>query len=352
MLAIIKQWQEGSGCHTSNTDKYLLLMVFKMGLDSVVFHFCCRKLYMSFLSICSLSILLADLLMALCILIMWVVGAENSLVSLCLLLANASAIYGALPLPMICLGSLDYYLGNTWICNQSATYRILRNLVLTLLVWVLASVYAFGSVKAELMELDYVTGLKALVCTVEESLLINYFILGLFTAVIFVMLPFWSRIPQWMQEADRLSKLREEQENQMSDFVFTSSPCMETKTGEETFQYKSVCARPPLGVSLTLGFCVFWMPYLAVTVACLGFGFGVPAYITVNLLWLECTNSLLAGVTFWVKSKKLGPYSHIPENVCLWHVYWHLSKGTQQLQLPITMFSPSKGNENTVLCII
>ncbi|XP_070766266.1 probable G-protein coupled receptor 160 [Enoplosus armatus] len=349
MLAITERWEGGSDCHTDNTEKYLLHMLFKVGLDATVFYICYRKLYTSFLSMCSMSIILADLVMACSMANVWFLRAERSPVSPCFLLANASATYGALPLSMMCLGLLDYCSEATSLGNQSAFCKFLRNAILTLLVWMLAIVYSFSSVKAELMELDYVTGIKTLVCEVEESTLVTYFILGIFTAVICALLPFWSRIAQWVKEADRLFEAREEQEDERSDLLFTSTNCTDTKSSEENYLDETIGPRPPLWLSLTLGFGTFWMPYLAVTVACLVFGFGVPAYITVNVVWLECTNSLLTGVVFWVKSKMLGPYSNLPENVCLWQIYWHLSQGTRLQPLPVAVFNPTKGKRNTLL---
>lgn len=350
MLGIIEQWDVASGCHTANTDKYLFLMLFKLGVDVLVLYLCCRKLYTSFLSMCSLSIIVADLVIVLFVASVWFFGPDMYLVSLCFILANASTIYGALPLPMMCLGLLDYCLEDTYLCNQKALYKYLRNSVLTLLVWMLAIIHSTGSTNFDLMELEYETGIKALVCEVKESTLITYFILVLFTAVICTMLPYWSMIPQWVKEAERLADTREERENQSSD-LFTSTNCTDTKNTEENYLEETVQPCPPLWLSLTLGFGMFWMPYLAVSVVCMILGFGVPAYITVNLLWLECTNSFLMGVVFWVNSKTQGPYTQLPENVCLWHVYWHLSNGTQQQQLPIAVFNPSKGKRNSLLYV-
>uniref|UniRef100_A0A8D3AI70 Uncharacterized protein n=1 Tax=Scophthalmus maximus TaxID=52904 RepID=A0A8D3AI70_SCOMX len=292
MLAVLEQSEEGSGGHTDNTGKYLFLMLFKLGMDAAVFHLCCQKLNTSFLNTFSVSIVFADLAMTLCMAAVWLLGAERSPVSPCFSLAHISATFGALPLPVMCLGTLDYYIEDTC-TGRSAFRKHLRNVVLTLLVWILAVIHSFCSVKAELMELVYETGKEVLVCEVEESKLVNFFIFGLFTA-------------------------------------------------------ETILTRPPLWFSLTLGFTVFWTPYLTVSVACLLFGFGVPAYIAVNLLWFECTNSLLMGVVFWVKSKLQGPYSHLPENVCLWHVFWHLSKGTWQQHLPTAVFDPSMGERNTL----
>ncbi|XP_070696268.1 probable G-protein coupled receptor 160 [Pempheris klunzingeri] len=350
MTAVIEQWEGESGCHTDNTVKYLLLMLFKLGMDAMVFHLCCQTLSTCFLSMCSLSIILADLVTAYLMAIVLFLGAESSLVSPCFILANASATYGVLPLPMMFLGLLDYCLEGTYLCNQRAFCKLLRNAVLTLLVWMLAVIYSFCFVKAELIELEYATGIKALVCNVEESTVITSLTLGLFAALLCMLLPFWSRIPQWVKEADRLSEARKEQHNQ-SSVLFISTSCTDTKSSEENDLEETIWLRPPLWISLTLGFGMFWMPYLAVSVACLALGFGVPAYITVNLLWLECTNSLLVGMMFWAKSETQEPYSRLPENVCLWHIYWHLSKGTQQQQLPVAEFNPSKGKRNTLFYV-
>ncbi|XP_051281437.1 probable G-protein coupled receptor 160 [Dicentrarchus labrax] len=342
MLAIIEQWEVGSECHTDNSEKYLLLILFKLGLDIAVFYLCCWKLSTSFLSMCSLSVIIADAVLAVFFASVWCLGPEMSPVSACFLLAHASATYGALPLPMMFLGLLDYCLEDTYLCNQSAICKYLRNAVLILLGWVLAVIYSFESVKDEPILVDITRETMALMCKVEESTLITYFILVLFTVVLCVMMPFWSSIPQWLREADMLAEMREEQENQRSD-LFISTQCTETKISEGYYQEETISPRPPLWLSLMLGFGMFWMPYLAVSVICLVFGFGVPAYITVNLLWLECANSLIMGVVFWAKANTLGPHRNIPKNVCLWHIYWHLSKGTQQ-QLPIAVFNPSKDN--------
>lgn len=350
MLAVIEQWEVSSGCHTDNTEKYLLLVLFKLGLDAAVFYLCCRKVHMSFLSMCSLSIILADVAMAAFLTAVRFLGAERSPVSPCFILANASATYAGLPLPVMFLGLLDCCLGDTYLYKQSTSFKILRNAALTLLGWMLAVIYSFGSVKAELMELEYTAWKKALVCEVQESKLITFFTLVLFTAVICAMLPFWSSIPQWLKEADRLAEVREEQENQRSDLLFISTDCTETKS-KKNYLEVTTSPRPPLWLSLTMGFSVFWIPYLATSVTCLAFNFGVPAYITVNILWLECTNSFLMGVLFWAKSNTLGPYSNLPENVCLWHVYWHLSKATGQQQHSIAVFNPSKGKRTTLLYV-
>ena len=332
MLAILKTWDETCGVHIDNTGKTLLLMLSKFGMDTAVFFFCSGKLYTSFLNMCSLSIVLGDLTMVLYMTAVLLLGPLSSPVSLCYFLGHISAAFKALPLPMIAMGIIDYSIEDTRPANKSSFCKFLRNLVLTLLVWILAVTYSVASTQTELMQVVYVTGMKALACEVTESTFMTYFILGLFSALMLMMLPFSTSIPMWVRGADKLCKSREEPENQRSD-LFTSNPSTETKSSKENYLGESNWPRPPLWLSLTLGFALIWMPYLTVSVACLGFGFAVPAYISVNLFWLECTNSLLVGLVFWVKSKSLGPYSNLPENVCAWHVFWHLSQGTWQQQL-------------------
>lgn len=348
MLGIIEQKDVESGCHVDNADKYLLLILCKFVLDIMAFYLCCRKLHTSFLNMCSLSILLADLVMVGSLASMWFLGPERYLVSLCFILAKASATYEALPAPVMCLGLLDYLLENTHLSKQSTFCKFLRNAVLTLLVWMLAVIHSFVDVSSDLMELDH-GSIQALVCEVRESEVIGYFVWGLFIAVICIMLPFRSMIPQWVKEADRLCEAREEQENR-SGLSFTSTKCLETKGGEESYPEETVQPCPPLWFSLTLGFSLIWMPYLTVSVACLLFGFAVPAYISVNLLWLGCLNSMLSGLVFWTNSETRGPYSQLPENVCMWHIYWQWSKRKQQ-QHPIAVFNPLKEKRNTLLYV-
>lgn len=350
MLAIIEQWEEVSGSHTDNTEKYLLLVLFKFGMDAVVFYLCRQKPFTSFFSMCSLSIILADFVMAFLLAMVWLLGVERSPVSLCFILADASATYAAMPLPLMILGLLDYCLVDTYICNQNAFCKILGYAVLTLLGWMLAVIYSTGFVKGELMELNNMAQTMALVCEVKESPLVSYSVLVLFIAVVCTMLPFWSSVPQWVKEADRLSDIREEKEYQKSD-LFMSTGWTETRVCKKNNVEENIPPPPFLWLSLTLGFSVFWLPYLMISVACLVFDFGAPAYITVNVLWLECVNSLVMGIVFWAKSNMRGPYSRLPENVCLWHVYYHLSKGAQQRQIPIAVFNPSKGKRTTLFYV-
>ncbi|KAM4563832.1 putative G-protein coupled receptor 160 isoform 1-T2 [Odontesthes bonariensis] len=348
MLAIIKQWEETNSLKIDNTEKYFFLLLLKLGMDTVYFYVCCQKKFTNFGSVCSLSIILADLLLTFLLATVWFLGAERPFVTNCFLLAHASATFGALPLPMMCLGLLDYCLEANSMCNHRERSKLLRNVVLTLLVWMQAVIFSMSSANTVPVELDFVTGMKVLACEVKESTLIPVLHFGLFMASLLTVLPYWSEIPRWLKEADRIYEAREQKENPMSDLFFTSAHSSDIS--EKTF-LENNWSRPPLWLSLTLGFLVFWMPYLAVTVACMIGGISVPAYISVNLLWLDCTNSFLTGVVFLVKSKTQGPQSNLPENMCSWQIYWHLSKGTQQFILPKAVFNPSKEKINHLLLV-
>ncbi|XP_060913372.1 probable G-protein coupled receptor 160 [Labrus mixtus] len=348
MLAAMEQWDMDTGCHIDKTAMYLLLMILKLVLDASVFYLCCQKLYTFFLNMCSLSLVLFDLLLVIFMATVWILGTEKSLVSPCFVLANASAAYGALPLPMMFLGFLDYCLQDASPCNQRPFCKLVGNAILTLLVWILAITYTFGHVQSERVELDNVK--VVLVCIVDMSTVIKYFVSGLFMAVICMMLPFCSMIPRWVNEADTISEAREEEEKKRSD-LFTLTNCIEEKNCEKNYLEDTNWPRPPLWFSLTLGFGLFWLPYLAVSVACMCFGMEIPGYLSVNILWLECANSLLLGLVFWAKSKMQGPYSQLPENVCSWNVFWHLSKGQQWQPNSMAVFIPLKKKKNTLLCV-
>lgn len=358
MLAILGQW-DISGCHTDNMSSYCLLFLFKLGLDLVVFFLCSPKKYTYFLSICSLSIALGDLVITFLMTTIWFLGTERSFVSPCFILAKASVIYSALPLPMMCLGLLFYCLENTRPSSSAAFLKSFRNVCLTLLVWSVAIVFSIIFVNAEPREMEYETGRRALVCQVEESTLVASFTSLLFIGTSFTLLPFCSEIFHWMKEADQLLEARQQtttnkqQRTNKSDLFSTSAGTQATdgRNNGENYQKETIWPRPPLWTSLTLGFSTFWMPYLVVSLICQLCGFPVPAYISVNLLWLECTNSLMTGVVFWVRSKTTGPYDNLPENVCLWHIYWHLSKGTQQVIMPLPVFNPSKDKEQTLFLV-
>ncbi|KAG7276348.1 hypothetical protein CRUP_032403 [Coryphaenoides rupestris] len=65
MLAILAEWKGDDGSYVDNTPRYLFLVLFKLGMDITILHICWQRLHTSFLSVCGLSIVLADAFMAL-----------------------------------------------------------------------------------------------------------------------------------------------------------------------------------------------------------------------------------------------------------------------------------------------
>ncbi|XP_061908247.1 uncharacterized protein si:dkeyp-100a1.6 [Entelurus aequoreus] len=323
MMAVLEDWDENTGCHRDHMKMYTLIVLSKFGLDVLaLWLYSHKRLRTSLLGMFSLTVVLADLVMVSCTVPLWLLGPDK--ISACYLLAFASVTYGTLPLPMAGLCLLEYFFKDTW----RTSYKVFKNMTVTLLLWIFAVVYSYSAVNVELMELRLMSGKKVLVCEVQDTTLVAYCLFGLLGIVSCSMLPFCHRIPQWIREADRLCDAREAQENQLSD-LFISTHGLQTTVSDEFHLKETTTPKPPLWFSLTLGFAMFWMPYLITSSASLVFGFWIPAYVAVNLLWLECTNSVIVGLMFWAKSRMQGPYAKVPENVFSLEVYWHLSNGKQ-----------------------
>lgn len=339
MLAIIGQTDLEQGCYVDNTTQFLILMLLKVCLDLGAIYLNRLKPLLSFLNLCSISIVLVDLTLAVSMSLTLGLDAQRSHVALCFIMAHFSAAYSALPVPMWCLGILDYYLQDTWAGRKCI--RLLRNLVLILVMWTMAGIYAHATADATLLEKE--RNVKYLVCEIQESKVVAYSVIALSTLMFFVLLPYLSLIPQWVKEADRIFEVRQDITETKTSDMMTTITGENIKCTKEDF----AISRPSMHISLILGFGVIWMPYLAVTTFCVVFEFGIPAYISVNLLWVQCINSLLAGTVFWLRSDTVGPYSSSSDNVCLWHAYWHLSTGSEAQQQLATVFSPSKGKRST-----
>uniref|UniRef100_A0AAY5KEJ7 G-protein coupled receptors family 1 profile domain-containing protein n=1 Tax=Esox lucius TaxID=8010 RepID=A0AAY5KEJ7_ESOLU len=263
-------------------------MLLKVGLDCLILSLSHRRLHTSFIGICGLSVFLVDVALSCAVGAVWVLGPASPQVSTCFFLAHASAMFSALPLPVLGLGLLDYA------CFHSAPYRTPWYCMLTLVVWVLAGVHSYCSAFTGLIEVEYGRGRNALGCAVQDSALVVYFSVGIF-------------IHSLIYRYTNLKQLKADEEKDL--------------LGETKWQ------SPPLYLSLTLGFGTTWASYLFMGVACELLGLAVPAYISVNILWLKCADSLLVGLMFWLRSDWLGPYSDPPDELCQWQVYWHLSRG-------------------------
>lgn len=324
MLAIIEQNKQGA--YVDNSIEFLTLILSKVCLDLGTMYLCNLK-PLSFLNICSLSIVLVDLILAVFMSATLWLDVHTSHMALCFIMAHFSAAYSALPVPMLCLGILDYSLQVTQATKKCL--NLARTTILVLLLWSIAGIYAHASAGATLLEQE--KNGRYLVCEIQESKAVTYSVIAMFNVMLLVLLPYWSSIPQWVKEADQIFDAREKTvKTKTSDLITIKTVTLEdeiTSTKKE-----SAKSRPSMYISLLLGFGVIWTPYLSVTTICSLFEFGIPAYISVNLLWVQCINSLLAGTVFWLRSNSVGPYSNLPDNICSWQVYWHLSRDSEAHQ--------------------
>lgn len=329
MLAIIEQ--DKQGCNVDNTTQFLILILSKVCLDFGAMYLCYLKPLLSFFNMCSLSMVLVDLILAVFMCATLWLDVHTSHTALCFIMAHFSAAYSALPIPMLCLGILDYSIQVTMTTKKYL--NLVKTIILVVLLWSIAGIYSHNTVDVTLLEKE--RDGRYLVCDIQESKVVTYSVIVMFNLMFFILLPYWSLIPQWVREADRIFEAREQTvKTKTSDLVkiISVTPEDEIKCTKEDYTKP----RPSMHISLLIGFGVIWIPYLSVSTVCALFEFGIPAYVSVNLLWVQCINSVLAGTVFWLRSNTVGPYSNLPDNVCLWQIYWHLSRGSESHQQLLT----------------
>ena len=327
-MAVLEEWKGDHG-HVVNTSRYLFLVLFKLGMDTTILYLCWHRLHTFFLNLCGLSIVLADAGMLVFMTTAWFLNPLTSPVSVCFVLAHFSTVFSMLPLPMLCLGLLDYLFHDRCSANHRPVVMLLRNTALALLVWLVAAVYSYETTSSRQKVIEHFGGLKALVCDVQESGMVNVFVISLLIVIICALLPHYTTVPAWYRRASWLSDQRDKPPHIQKSDLLRSNDCQDTQEDaaakalvETTGQSPSLC------VSFTLGLASVWLPYIFISAVFVLLGLGIPAYIVVNLLWLECTNSLLVGVVFWLRSAESGQYNRLPDNICMWRTYLHLSRGT------------------------
>ncbi|XP_077467522.1 putative G-protein coupled receptor 160 [Stigmatopora argus] len=326
MHVIIQRWEEGSDLHVDYIVEHMILLLSKLGLNFLVLCFTHNRGCSSWQGMCSLSVVLADLVVGTFMVKLWLFGSDETAVSLCSLLTITSKTYEALPLPLIALYLWDIWLEDTYSSNWRTSYRVVKNIAPIMALWMIAVLNANSALKVNLLEQRTAPDKKVLLCEVQAAPQVNYLALVISSVCICSMLPYYSWIPQWLSDAERMFEARDRQ--QMGHLVTLINPGAQMTPPEGIGLIKSPPPRPPLWLSLVLGFISLWTPYLVITTGSLVLVFCVPAFIGVNLMWLECANSVLTGVIFWAKSRRRGPYASMRPNLCSWEVYWHLSKWT------------------------
>ena len=162
------------------------------------------------------------------------------------------------------------------------------------------------------------------------------------TLLVGISLALGWRLPdvwRWARQADRLS-VETERHGPVApprDLPISIS----VEVGEE------VRRQPPLLLSGALLLAQHWGPYLLAHLSSELLRLDVPAYASVNTLWVSCANSLLVGVVFWSEGgRETGTSTHlcICDAFCDWRICRHLScrgNGPLPHKLPQELQAPS-----------
>ncbi|XP_056319086.1 probable G-protein coupled receptor 160 [Danio aesculapii] len=322
MMAIV--WSPGTNdnFHHDETLQYLLILCTKVALNTFVLYFWRRSILKSLLGICSVSMYVADVLLVCAVSSAWILR-ENlpTSTSMCFILAHGSTIYALLPLPILIAGVFDYASYPNLDKTHCSRRRVVSYCLFAVLLWVSVIIYTYHSTNTQPTEI-YKDNLKLIVCRVHGSTVVFQFSMYVLTVMILILLLHLKKLTGWVSRAKKLAKLE--------NLTFLSD--QDYSQIEESGNSEIPESSPPLFVSLTLGFAMNWVPYLLISVTCVLVDFAVPAYASVNLLWMACANSLMVGIAFWLKSDKIGPFTKFPDDTCFWKVYWHLSN-----ESPITV---------------
>lgn len=323
MMAVLQE--EDENCTQDATPQYLLLLLSKVALNTLVLSFWLKSIPKTLLGVCSISIYLADLLLICSISWAWLFLQKHGTHEVvCFSLSHSSTVYSLLPVPVLLAGALDCLINQHVGFGQRSLCRTAVHSVVVLLMWMLACFYSSCHTNTELLTIQYKEGVRALVCPVQGAEAVSQFSLYLFIIVGFIILLECRKLPHWVRLANRMAK-QQTDSVAISDLAFSRSlEKLESGSVVETHMDKQH-DRPSLAMSLILCFALNWTPYLLMSVVCDLLGFVVPAYASVNLLWTACTNSLLVGVAFWYRSKKHGPFCTLPDDICPWSFYWYLS---------------------------
>ncbi|XP_066547071.1 probable G-protein coupled receptor 160 [Amia ocellicauda] len=337
MMAILKT-EIGQRMVEDNTLQFLGVLLFKVLLNCLLFASNFRRASSCFLGFFCVSLFLADLAMVCGVLaVQFSRDSELYLPELmCSILAHSSTMYQQLPLPVLLLGLLDYTINMHRHFHPLTPCRAGLYCTQVLLVWAYASWFSYNHSISILLEGSLADGRTAIFCPVLDCKAALYCCLAAALAAGAVLLFFWRELPLLCRVMHRLGLFHEELEN----LVHSKPPHRYSQLPEEGHGELGKCAeqvgqwqRPPLLLSITMGYTLSWMAFLLINIMCVLVDFAVPSYISVNILWTMCFNSLLTGLTFWARSQRTISSTDLPEDICNWTFYWHMSRKTSPTSL-------------------
>ncbi|XP_048879896.1 uncharacterized protein LOC125748106 [Brienomyrus brachyistius] len=301
-----------------NTLQFILILLLKVFLNLLVAVSCFSSLRRSLMGYMAHSVILADGLLLSVVTIPWLLGEHvDTAQCMCFVLAHASTIYSVLPLPVLLLGTLEHVSHLLLGAPLTDTRRGLAYSMLVLLLWALACLYSSSVTNTVVWHIH-----PYQLCMIHESSVVTYFSIGLCLLTLCVLITFRQEATVWIRESHK----------------YTDS-CPTLKHSDLTFTYKKVQDLHIEGVSpafswtgqdrmngsafllsLVFGFATSWGPFLFITTAFWLLDFNAPSYISFNLLWLMCANSLVVGVIFASCGKASGLSVLTLDEICDWEM--------------------------------
>ncbi|XP_036387863.1 uncharacterized protein LOC118779742 [Megalops cyprinoides] len=333
MMMVLRWREEEAGTVADdNTPDLLFLLLLKVALNALILSTCSFRLGCSVMGACAGSVVLADALLLLGEAHVWAFSQRlDSSISTCFILAHASSVYSSLPLPAMLLGALDCVVHPPRPGSRPASpARAVCSCLQVLLIWVLACGFSYSGTCTELIEVRYSGVHTAVLCPVRESAVITYSCVALTLAISGTLLFFWREVSLCLRDAFTMWRSPEPALLQ-SDLPFTYR---KDHQGEEKGadaahwspqQWEEPGPQPRSSalLSLALGFSLSWAPFLQLSTVCWLLGFSVPSYMTVNLLWLLCVDSLLTGALCWARSEQPGLCADLLDDTYSWSLQGH-----------------------------
>ncbi|XP_062396783.1 uncharacterized protein LOC134087355 [Sardina pilchardus] len=350
LAAVLQQRPDWDADWVEHSLDFLFMLLTKVLLNCVLaFNHGLQRPACSLMSLCFLSLCLADFLLAAALA---VATTANRLLDCCdgypgyeaLVLTHASAVYAFLPLPVLVLGALDY--ASVARRGQDGGFRSrwpgggVGQGAAVLALWVLAGLYSALHTDPSVLEVKRMPGALrwARVCDVRVARDVDLYCLLLLPAVGVVLLMHLPHVPRWTRLLHQVAPEMEAHGTQWKrnlpgthnkmPVIYSNLPVSNSKMpvthgnlpvthnkmpvthGDQAvwsveMEMQHPCQRdPPIYVACVLLFAVPWCPYLLMHLSSQLLEMAVPSYVSVNTLWLSSANSLLAGITSWALARQ------------------------------------------------
>ncbi|KAL4646049.1 putative G-protein coupled receptor 160 isoform X1 [Arapaima gigas] len=317
MMGIMNTGVVDESYAVDNTFQYLLLLLLKVALNTFILGLCLQSLHSSFMGICSISFCVADTLLLCGISYLQLFqGDTGSAASACFLLGHASVVYSMLPFPVVLLGGLDYAQYFYTEHNLSPACRTAACSLLVSLLWVVACVRSYLLRDPKLVEVQYPLNRRDLLCPVEDSSVVVCFCTAI--AIGCIILFFFHEAPRWL----RIILFSQWTKADPHSTVLTFDK-VQYDSKDRSILFHGQEQDIPLFFNLAVGFMQNWTPFIVINITCALLDYAMPAYITVNLLWLLCTNSLLIRLGFWASGRWPDHAINLLDSTSNFTLSWH-----------------------------